>query len=246
MPVVLRYTREELLEVQKPSELPGTMPLVQNVTTMDSLSPVVRVPLNPAEIYRHWNTRGSRGVGRGRGRGRGRGAVDEATRQALRPYVDSGDRGDRREAGSDGWRTYVVPGVIWSVSRLVVALTVRVRLRVGCCLRASLLCSGFRRDAEPRGFARGRGRGRRGFGDSGSAFGGSGRDSAFGRSSRDRDRDTFSAFSNNRDDETFGDMVGPSNTVRVSACRVLPPRPLTGVLRPRACLRTCRRTRGAC
>lgn len=116
--------------MQKPSELPGTMPLVQNVTTMDSLSPVVRVPLNPAEIYRHWNTRGSRGVGRGRGRGRGRGAVDEATRQALRPYVDSGDRGDRREAGSDGWRTYVVPGVIWLVSRPVVALTVRVR--VGC------------------------------------------------------------------------------------------------------------------
>lgn len=176
---VTRYTKDELLALQKPSELPGTMPLVQHVTTMDSLSPCVRTPFNPAEIYRHWTSRG-RSAGRGAGRGRGRDVDDGAPRY----------RDDAR-GGGDDWRG--------------------ARLRRG--------------DGEPRAFARGRGRGRR-FGEPGGApfaardttFGARGR----GSGGRDRDRDAFASFGGStnhkhnsaRDDETFGDLAGPANTVR--------------------------------
>lgn len=85
---VLRYTRDEILAMRKPSRIIPEMLEIPDVVSEECLDPVLFNPIYPDEVIRIWNTatdqvRGQKDT-RGRGRGRGRwGAEEEAEEEKL-------------------------------------------------------------------------------------------------------------------------------------------------------------------
>lgn len=60
-----RYSREELLAMHAPTALPSSLPVIDGVTTADSLAPALRTPFDPTVIFRDWAAALEKGSGGG-------------------------------------------------------------------------------------------------------------------------------------------------------------------------------------